>query len=145
MDRLDTTDGTGLAADQQGLGGRHDAIAGDALQQITLGDAGGGEDDVVILRHIFQLEHLVHVDAQGFAAGNLLLAQLAHVRAVALDPVTGHQASLHITIQGTDHRRGDHPFRRATDAVQHVDFAIRQAGEDGGGHVAVRDGEHPYA
>ncbi|MNS61041.1 hypothetical protein D3C72_940570 [compost metagenome] len=59
--------------------------------------------------------------------------------------MTGHQARLHVAVQGADHRRRDHPFRSATDAIEHVHFAVRQTGEDGGSHVAVGNGEHPHA
>ena len=58
--------------------------------------------------------------------------------------MAGHEASLHVAVQGADHRRRDDPFRGATDAIEHVDFAVRQTGENGGGDVTIGDGEHPH-
>ena len=59
--------------------------------------------------------------------------------------MAGQQTGLHIAIQRADHCRGDHTFRRAADAIQHVDFAVRHAGQDRGGNVTVRDSKHAHA
>ena len=59
--------------------------------------------------------------------------------------MAGHEASLHVAIQGPDHCRRDDTFRCAADAVEHVDFAVRQTGEDRGGHIAVGNGEYAHA
>ena len=51
---------------------------------------------------------------------------------------------MHVAIQRANYRCGDHPFRRAADAVHHVDFAIRHAGQDRGGNVAVGNREYAH-
>jgi hypothetical protein len=59
--------------------------------------------------------------------------------------MASQQAGLHIAIQRTDHRSGDHAFRCATDAVHHIHFAFRHTGQDRRGDITVGNSEnlHP--
>src|SRR5690606_1198954 len=59
VDRLNAANGARFTADQQGFGGRHVALAGDAVQQIAFGDTGCGEDHVIAARHVVQREDFI--------------------------------------------------------------------------------------
>ena len=59
--------------------------------------------------------------------------------------VTRQQTAVHIAVQRADHRSGNDAFRRAADTVHDVNFAVRHAGQNRGGNVAVGDGEHAHA
>mmetsp|Transcript_13816 Transcript_13816/g.35487 ORF Transcript_13816/g.35487 Transcript_13816/m.35487 type:complete len:358 (+) Transcript_13816:367-1440(+) len=115
------------------LGAHHDGVgcgaAADvphALQQVAVGHAGGGKEDLVALAEVLHKEDGVQVVPLRDRLGALLLVARPQL---ALD---GAAHALH-------RRRGDDALRRAADAEQDVHGRVGAADLDGGGHVAVAD------
>ncbi|MNT19671.1 hypothetical protein D3C72_1549390 [compost metagenome] len=103
MNRLNAADGAGLAANQQGFGGRHIALAGDSVQQIAFGDTGGREDDVIAARHFIKTQNFVSFDTHRFTARQFVFTDTTVLFVVAFDIVTCQQTALHIAIQRANH------------------------------------------
>src|SRR5690606_21990625 len=104
----------------------------DALEEVTRGDAGGGEHHVA-LGQIVQGEDPVEVlDPHGPGTLRLLL-------------VAGLEPALEVAADTADGGRGEHALRRSADAHQHVHSRLLEAGGHRAGHVAVSDQLDPAA
>eukprot|EP01136_Pigoraptor_vietnamica_P043675 Opistho-1_new@19395 len=120
-------DGAGRRAHHHRV--RLDAVAleGDAVEEVAVGDAGGGEEDVTG-GHLRQVVLLVRLgDAHAFGAGALLLG-------------VEDQPALHLAADAAQRRRGEHALGSTADADVNVDAGLfRVGGVDDAGDVAVAD------
>ena len=97
-----------------------------ALEQLAVGDAGGGEEAVVARHEVVGAQHLVEVVA-GVEGG------------VALVVVAGPEPALELAAHALEGGGGDDALGRAADAEEDVGARVGQGGGDGAGHVAVGD------
>ena len=129
MVRLDVPHRAGSRAHDHGVRGGAVAVVVDAPEQRAVGDAGGGEEDVLPRDQVVEREDIADV-----VAGTLQL--------VALLVVPRVQAALHLTAQALQGARRDDALGCAADPQEHVDAGVRTGGGDGRRHVAVGDEVH---
>src|SRR3990167_2712616 len=114
--RLDEPDGAGLGAEHHRV--RVDPVlaVSYALEKIAVGDAGGGEDDVVAGGQIGRVVDAVRIrDLHR-------LDPLPLVGADRLEP------ALDLAAQASHGGRGQHALRRAADADEHVNAGVGNGG-----------------
>src|SRR5574337_2165464 len=128
--RLDHPHGPGLRAHHDRLGGATTGVVAHPLEQITVGDPGGAEEDVLTGDQMHGGQHLVQVVA---GIEGLL----------PLGVIFGRQLGLDLTTHAADRRRGDNALRGPADAGQHVGPRVGPARRDGAGYVAVGDQPNP--
>src|SRR5215204_2483654 len=126
MPGLDQADGARDRAHRQRLGQHLVGPEADPAQELAVGDAGGGEEDVVAPDQVVDGEHLVEVVA-GVEGGPALVV------------VAGPEAAVHGAVEALEGAGGDHRLGGAADADQHVDTGALAGGHDGPGDVAVGD------
>src|SRR5581483_1215208 len=122
----DTADGARLGAHDEGFGGGAAGVVVDALEELAVRDAGGGEEGVVGGAEIVGGEDLLEVVA--LVDGGL-----------ALLVVPGPQPALHLAAHALQGGGGDDAFGRAADAEEDVGARLRPRRGDGAGDVAVGD------
>ena len=103
-----------------------------AGEQVTVGDAGGGEEAVVTLDEVVDGEDAVEVVA--LVDGLLAFAIVA-----------GPQASELLASHALECSGGDHALGRATDADEDVGASVGPGGRDGAGDITVGDETDPSA
>ena len=132
MGSVELADGPGLRAHDQRLGVGAVAPEADTTQQFAVGDAGGGEEDVLAGDEVVEREDLVEVVAG--VEGPL-----------ALVVVAGPEAALDGAAEGLEGAGGDDAFGRAADAEEDVGSRLGPGGGDGAGDVAVGNEPDPGA
>jgi len=106
-----------------------DAVAEEphALEQAAIGDAGGGEDDVLAARQILR-----PVDALGIGDPHRLAARFVF-------RLGDDETCEDLAVEAAHGRRREHTFRRTARAHHGVDAAARDRGGDACREVAITD------
>ena len=108
--RLDPAHGARARAHHQRLGRRPGAAVADALEDVAVGDAGGGEEDVLPRAEIVAGQHPVEVVA-------------GVDRRLALVVVAGPEPSQQLAAHRLQRRRREHALGRAADPPEEIDRA----------------------
>src|ERR687898_2836602 len=125
--RLDAPDGAGSGAHDERLGARSaTALVADALEDVAVRDARGGEEDVLPADEVVVREHAAQVVAGRLGARALLV--------VARPEPADERAA-----DALDRRGRDHALGRAADAPEEVGGTVGGDGVERAGDVAVRD------
>src|SRR5689334_16305976 len=122
--RVDAAHGAGAGAHHQRFGGGAGPAVADALEDVAVGDTGGGEEDVLAGAEVVGGEDLVEVVAGVEGSRALLIV----ARPEAAEQLPAHR------LQGGG---GDHALGRAADPPEQVDRRAFADREQGGGDVAV--------
>ena len=126
MGRLDAADGAGAGAHHQRFGGRAFAAVADALEDVAVGDAGGGEEDVLAGAEVVGCEDLVEVVA-GVDRGAPLLV------------VARPEPSQELAAHRLQRRRREHALGGAADPPEEVDRGALGDRQERRRDVAVGD------
>src|SRR4051794_40127305 len=106
--RGDLADGSGAGAHDERLGCRLGAVAvADSLEQVSVGHAGGREEDVLAGHQAIDVEHLIEV-VPGVESGPALFV------------VAGPQAPDQLPAHRLDRRGRENAFGRSADSPQQV-------------------------
>ena len=117
-------------AGDQRLGGRLPAAVPNALQEVAVGDAGGGEEHVLAGDEPVDVEDFIEVVA-------------GVDRGLALGVVARPEPAEQLPAEALDRRRREHALRRPADPPEQVDSGLRGNGEQRRGDVAVADQPDP--
>ena len=115
-----------LRAHHDRLGLRAVAEEPDAVEEVALGDAGGGEHDVALRELLGAVDRVLGLDAHALGARALL---------VVAEP----EPALELAADALERGRGDHALGRAAGAEQDVDAGVGVGRHDRAGDVAVAD------
>ncbi len=118
--------GAGAGAHHQRLGGGTVAAVANALEDVAVGDAGGGEEDVLAGAEVVGGEHAVEV----VAGVDRRLALTVIARPEAAEQLPTHR------LQGGG---GEHALGRAADPPEQIHGRAFADREQGSGDVAVAD------
>ena len=132
VDGLDAADGARAGAHDQRLGGGAVREVVDALDQLAVGDAGQGEEDVAAAHQVVDGQHLIQASPSRFGLRALVV-------------VARPQLALDVAAQALQRGGGEDRLGRAADAQQHVDARVGQRRHQAAGHVAVGDQLDPRA
>src|SRR6185437_12068524 len=123
---VDLTQRARLRTHDQRLCGGTELVILDTLEELTVGDAGGGEEAVVALDEVIGGQERVKLVAG--VDGGIPLGIVARVE-LALD----------LGAHALERGGGDDTFGRPADAEEDVDAGTGPARGDGAGHVTVGD------
>src|ERR1051326_2640566 len=103
-----------------------------AVEQVSVGDSGRREEDVLTRHEVVRRQHAVEVVA-------------AVDRALTLVVVARPQLPLDLAAEALERARGRDALRGTTDPVEQIHAVTTATGDDRTGHVAVGDEPDPGA